>query len=253
MTYFGRRAVAGALMAVLAATSTACAPARGGPELLVSAAASLTDAFAEIEQRFEASHPGVDVIVNLGGSSTLREQILEGAPSDVFASADEANMDLLATEGMLSSSPIVFTTNALQIAVPPANPAGVTGLEDFDRPELLLGLCDTGVPCGDLARVALENAGVVPAIDTAEPDVRSLLAKIESGELDAGVVYVTDVLAGRGRVDGIAVPESINVVARYPISSLAGSPEREVADDFVGFVLSDEGQAILLDHGFIAP
>lgn len=221
-------------------------------ELLVSAAASLTDAFAEVESAFEAANPGVDVVLNLGASSALREQILEGAPADVFASANTSNMDQVVEAGE-AGDPEIVVTNLLQIAVPAGNEAGVTGLEDFANEALLIGLCAEVVPCGDFARETLENAGVTPAIDTNEPDVRALLTKIEAGELDAGIVYVTDVLSTAGTVEGIDIPEENNVVANYPIAALTNAPNPDAAAAFVAYVLSDEGQAILTEFGFSSP
>lgn len=221
--------------------------------MLVSAAASLTDAFAEVESAFEEENRDVDVVLNLGSSSALREQILEGAPADVFASANTSNMDQVADAGELSGEAEIFVTNSLQIAVPTGNPAGVTGLEDFAREELLIGLCVEDVPCGDFGRQALDNAGVTPSIDTNEPDVRALLTKIEAGELDAGITYVTDVLSTSGTVEGLEIPAEVNVVAEYPIATLAGAPNPVTAAAWVEFVLSDEGQAILTSYGFTSP
>jgi len=221
-------------------------------EVLVSAAASLTDAFTDVEAAFEAANPGVDVVLNLGASSALREQILEGAPADVFASASTSNMDQVVEAGEAGNSEILVT-NLLQIAVPAGNAAGVKGLEDFANEAFLIGLCAEDVPCGDFGRQALENAGVTPAIDTNEPDVRALLTKIEAGELDAGIVYVTDVLSTAGAVEGIDIREEDNVVANYPIAALTNAPNPEAAVAFVAFVLSDEGQAILTEFGFSSP
>jgi molybdate transport system substrate-binding protein len=235
-------------------TTTTPAPSSGlEGEVLVSAAASLTDAFAEVETQFETANHGVDVVLNLGPSSGLREQILEGAPADVFASANTSNMDQVAEAGEVAGESQVFARNLLQIAVPSGNPAGVTGLEDFGRDELLIGLCAVGVPCGDFAREALANAGVTPSIDTNEADVRALLTKVELGELDAGITYVTDVASTGGAVDGVDIPEDANVVAEYPIAVLANAPNPDAASAFVDFVLSDEGQEILDDFGFAAP
>ena len=222
-------------------------------EVLVSAAASLTDAFAEIASAFEAAHPGVDVVLNLAGSASLRTQILEGAPADVFASADVKNMDRVVDAGQLSGEPRVFARNLLQIAVPAGNPAGVHDLSDFADGALRIGLCAEGVPCGDFARQALRRAGVVPALDTNEPDVRALLTKVELGELDAGITYVTDVASTHGAVEGIDIPASANVVAAYPIAVLAAARHTRAADAFVGFVLSAAGRAILAKHGFASP
>jgi len=231
----------------------ACSDSSVEDELLVSAAASLTDAFGEVESAFEEENPDVDVVLNLGSSSALREQVLEGAPADVFASANTSNMDQVAQAGELSGEAEIFVTNSLQIAVPTGNPAGVTGLEDFAREELLTGLCAEDVPCGDFGRQALENAGISPSIDTNEPDVRALLTKIEAGELDAGITYVTDVLSSSGTIEGIEIPAEVNVVAEYPIATLAGAPNADAAAAWVEFVLSDEGQAILTSYGFTSP
>ena len=231
----------------------ACSGSSVEGELLVSAAASLTDAFAEVEAAFEEANPDVDVLLNLGSSSALREQILEGAPADVFASANTSNMDQVAEAGELAGDAEIFVTNSLQIAVPTGNPAEVTGLEDFAREDLLIGLCAEDVPCGDFGRQALENAGVIPSIDTNEPDVRALLTKIEAGELDAGITYVTDVLSASGTVEGVDIPAEVNVVAEYPIATLTGAPNPDAAAAWVEFVLSEEGQAILTSYGFTSP
>lgn len=221
-------------------------------ELLVSAAASLTGAFTEAESAFEAANPGVDVILNLGGSSSLREQILAGAPVDVFASADMPTMDEVVEAGEAETSR-VFARNRLQIAVPPGNPAGITGLDDFANETLILGLCSESVPCGDYGRQALAAAGVTPSLDTNEPDVRALLTKIEAAELDAGIVYLTDVLATSGSVEGVDIPSEMNVVAEYFITVLSGAPNANTAEAFVAFVLADDGRAILSSYGFDTP
>ncbi len=220
--------------------------------MLVSAAASLTDAFAEVEAAFEDANPGVDVVLNLGPSSGLREQILEGAPADVFASANTSNMDQVVEAGENASEPEIFVTNLLQIAVPTGNPGGVVGLDDFADEALLIGLCAEDVPCGDFGRQALEKAGVTPSIDTNEPDVRALLTKIEAGELDAGITYVTDVLSTDG-AEGVDIPEEFNVVAEYPIATLASAPNPDGGAAFVEFVLSEAGQEILTSYGFTSP
>lgn len=226
-----------------------------GPEreLLVSAAASLTDVMAEVETAFEEAHPGVDVVLNLAGSSTLSVQILEGAPVDVFASASAADMDRVVEAGAVAGESRIFARNRLRIAVPEGNPAGIEGLEDFADGELLLGLCAEEVPCGALAREALRRAGVKPEIDTAEPDVRALLTKVEVGELDAGISYVTDVASAEDGVEGVDLPEEANVVADYPIAVLRRTDRPELARAFVAFVRSERGRAILTRHGFGAP
>lgn len=246
-----RMALLMALIVVLAACGDDGGSVEG--EVLVSAAASLTDAFADVEAAFEDANPDVDIVLNLASSSSLREQILEGAPADVFASANTSNMDQVAEAGEVEGEAEIFVLNLLQIAVPSGNPAGVTGLEDFGREELLIGLCAEEVPCGDFAREALANAGVTPSIDTNEPDVRALLTKVEAGELDAGITYVTDVTSTGGTVDGVDIPDDQNVVAEYPIAALSNAPNPDAAAAFVEFVLSDEGQAILAGYGFALP
>ncbi len=217
----------------------------------MSAAASLTDAFSAIGTAFESQHPDTDVVFNFAGSSTLREQILEGAPVDVFASANMANMEAVVAASDVSGGPEVFAGNTLEIAVPPGNPAGVTGLADFGRPDLLIGLCAEGVPCGDFGREALEAAGVAPSIDTDEPNVRALLTKIELGELDAGIVYATDIASAD--VDGVEIPAADNVAATYPIAVIASAPNPDGARSFVDFVVSDAGREILSEYGFSPP
>jgi molybdate transport system substrate-binding protein len=222
-------------------------------EVLVSAAASLTEAFTAIEDAFEDANPGIDVLLNLASSSSLREQILEGAPVDVFASANTSNMDRVSEAGAVAGEARVFAKNTLQIAVPAGNPAGVTGLVDFANQELLIGLCAEDVPCGDLGRQALDNAGVTPSIDSNEPDVRALLTKIGAAELDAGIVYVTDVITTEGGVAGVEIPENQNVVAEYSIAILVDAPGAVAAAAFVRFVMSDAGQVIMGEYGFTAP
>jgi molybdate transport system substrate-binding protein len=234
----------------LLATAACSGDSQTDETVLVFAAASLADAFAGIEEAFERAHPDLDVVLNLGGSSTLRVQILEGAPADVFASADTSNMDQVVRAVSDAEDPVIFARNHLQIAVPSGNPAGVSGLTDFARHDLLIGLCAEAVPCGTLARSVLDRAGVAPTIDTNEPDVRALLTKIETGELDAGIVYVTDVESADDAVTGIEIPEHQNVVADYPIAALSGDPGAVL---FVDFILSDVGQSLLGEYGFAAP
>ena len=232
-------------------TTTTGAALQG--ELLVSAAASLADVFAELGSDFEAAHPGVDVHLNLGSSASLRQQVLEGAPADVFASADIANMAGVVDAGETTGEPVIFVRNRMEIAIPAGNPARITGLDDFANDELLIGLCAEQVPCGAYAREVLKNAGVTLSVDSNEPDVRALLTKVEAGELDAGITYLTDVLSTGGGVEGLAIPEDVNVTADYPIATLAGAPNPEVAARFVAFVLSRQGQAILDGYGFSSP
>ena len=245
-----RRILLVAIAAILLTGGCSSADRR---EVLVSAAASLTDAFAAIEAAFEELHPDIDIVLNVGGSSALREQLLAGAPADVFASANQANMDRVVAAGLVTGNAINFATNGLEIAVPSGNPADVAGLCDFDNDALLIGLCAAAVPCGDFARTALASAGIEPAVDTNEPTVRALLTKIEAGELDAGIVYASDVATSRGRVDGIPIAAEHNVVARYPIAVLSAGRNGIDAETFVDFVTSPEGRQILSNNGFRLP
>ena len=236
---------AGLMVAVLAA----CGAGSGDDALVVFAAASLTDAFDDVVEAFEAAHPDIDVATSYAGSSSLREQVLAGAPADVVATANETIMDELVAAGSVDT-PVVFATNRLTIAVPAGNPGGVDGLDDLARAELLVGLCAPAVPCGSFARSMLDAAGVVASVDTEEGDVRSLVTKVAAGELDAAVVYETDVAADAD-LERVAVPDDVNVEARYPIAVVADGGD--AAAEFVAFVAGAEGQAILRDHGFGAP
>jgi molybdate transport system substrate-binding protein len=252
------------LLAVLAAACGADAPppagsgpggsaASAGPldgEVLVFAAASLTEAFPEVARGFGREQPGVTVTFNFGPSSGLAASIAEGAPADVFASADDAQMEEVVGSGAAAEA-AVFARNRLEIVVPPGNPGGVEGLGDFARAGLLIGLCAEQVPCGDLARRVLARAGVTPAVDTDEPDVRALLTKVRAGELDAGIVYRTDVRGAGATVTGIAIPDRDNVVVSLPIAPLTDAPHPEAATAFVRYVRGDEGQAILASFGFL--
>ncbi len=238
---------------VLVIITAGCAAAGSdSEELVVFAAASLTEAFGEIERAFEEATPGVDVRLNLAGSSTLREQILEGAPASVFASANPEVMDQVVVADKTVGVPVVFARNRLVLAVPSGNPAGVRGLGDLGRSELFIGTCAPGVPCGDLARTVLSGAGVELRTDTNEPDVRALLTKLAAGELDAGLMYATDVLAAGDAVEVIPTGGG-GAAAAYPIAALAAAPDPALARAFVAFVLSDRGREILADHGFEAP
>lgn len=252
MRRIGRVTAGVALVHALVVASCAGGSDDSG-EVVVFAAASLTDAFRAIEAAYEATHAAVDVQLNLAGSALLREQILEGAPADVFASASVAILDEVVAAGAASGPVEVFARNRLQIAVPRGNPAGVVGLADLARESLIIGLCAEGVPCGDLARAALAAAGVTPSIDTNEPDVRALLTKVEVGELDAAIVYATDVIAAGDLVEGIPVPAVADIRAAYPITLLDDAPHPQEAAGFVAFVRSPQGRGILADLGFAVP
>lgn len=238
------------LLAGVLALVTACAGGAGGDEVTVLAASSLTDALGEVVAAFEAEHGDVRVRLAFGASSALREQIAQGAPADVFAAAAPGPMADLADAGLVADV-ASFATNRLQVAVPEGNPAGVAGIEDLARDDLLVGLCAPEVPCGSLAARVLREVGVRAAADTEEPDARALLTKLAEGELDAGLVYATDVLAADGRVEGVDLPGGVDATTAYPVAVVGDAPD--AAHDLVAFLLAAEGQAILRAHGFGAP
>jgi molybdate transport system substrate-binding protein len=232
------------------ATSAASASATGS--ITVLAAASLTGSFTELAHRFEAAHPGSKVVLSFGASSTLAQQALNGAPADVFASASQKNMDQ-AVQGGVASSPQVFARNVMELAVPPANPAAITGLADLARPGVKLVLCQPQVPCGAVAGKVLQKAGVAAHPVSLETDVKATLTKVELGEADAGIVYVTDVKAAGSKVKGIPIPAGVNASTDYPVAVLKDAPNRALAEQFVSYLLSEEGASVLARAGFEKP
>lgn len=227
-------------------------PARAA-ELTVSAAASLTAAFAEIGTVFGRSAGDVAVRNNFGGSSTLVQQIREGAPVDVFASADEASMQKLVDAGDVKKMPEIFATNRLAILVQRGNPKKIGGLADLTRSDVRISLCGPAVPAGRYAREAFAKAGVTVPESSQEFDVKAVVTRVTLGEADAGVVYVTDVRAAGTAVEAVAIPDAQNVTARYPVAVLKQAREPAIARDYVRFVRGAEGQAILARHGFSPP
>ena len=218
--------------------------------LTVYAASSLTSAFEQMGEDFEADHDGVTVEFNFAGSSDLVAQIQEGAPADVFASADEANMEKLTAEDLQGADPENFASNTLEIAVPPGNPAGVENFQDLGEDGLNLVICAPEVPCGAASQGVAEAAGVELNPVSEEQSVTDVIAKVSSGEADAGLVYVTDVIAAGDDVEGIEFPESSEVVNVYPIAPLADSENADLAQEFVDLVLGESGQSILQEAGF---
>lgn len=222
--------------------------------LTVFAAASLTAAFEEIATEFESTHAGVQVDLNFAGSSDLVAQIEEGAPADVFASADQATMARLTAAGLAGTPPRIFASNTLQIVVPAGNPAGVQSFADLAADGLNLVVCAPEVPCGAATERVAATAGVELSPVSEEQSVTDVLAKVATGEADAGVVYVTDVLAAGEDVEGIDFPESSSAVNRYPVATVAGSGSPDLARALVDLVLDETGQSILRDAGFqVAP
>jgi molybdate transport system substrate-binding protein len=222
-------------------------------EITVFAAASLTAAFTDIAEAFMARYPDADVTFSFAASSELVTQIREGAPADVFASADLDNMTTLTDDGLHGSEPVVFTTNLAEIIVAPGNPEGITGVADLGNDDLVVVQCAPVVPCGSYAARVFENAGVTVTPKSWEENVKAVVAKVTLGEADAGIVYVTDVTAAGDDAEGVEVPADINVVAEYPIAVTAEAANAEGGEAFVEFVTGEQGQEILESYGFIAP
>ncbi len=223
-----------------------------GATITVFAAASLTESFEQLAAEFEAAHPGVEVALSFGGSATLASQILEGAPADVFAAADEATMQRVADADATAGEPQVFATNVLALAVPAGNPGGVTGLADLADDDLAIALCAPEVPCGAAAATVLDAAGITAAPDTLEQDVKAVLTRLVLGEADAGLVYRTDVVAAGDAVEQVEAEGTDAAVNAYPIAPV-GRAESATAREFIAFVRSDAGQGVLADAGFGAP
>ncbi len=221
-------------------------------DLTVFAASSLTEAFGTIAARFEARHPGTTVRFDFDASSTLAEQITQGAPADVFASASAKNMQQV-TQAEDAATPTDFAKNTLEIAVPPNNPGSITKVADLARRGVKVAVCQPQVPCGAIAQQVFTNAGITVRPATVEADVKSTLAKVELGEVDAGVVYVTDVRASAGKVGAVPIPASVNAATTYPIARLTHSANPAAAKAFVEYVLSPAGRKVLTGDGFLAP
>jgi molybdate transport system substrate-binding protein len=250
-------AVAAALALAGCAASPGAGPEASGSSelsgsLSIYAAASLRTAFDRIAAEFEDENPGVDILpLVYDGSSTLARQIVEGAPADVFAAADEKNMTTVEDAGLVEGSARLFASNTLVIAVPAGNPGGVTSLEDLADPGLSVVLCAPEVPCGAASATLLSNAGVAARPVSVEQNVTAVLTKVAAGEADAGLVYRTDVV-GRDDVESIVPEGARDVVNRYPIAALTDARNPEAGAAFVDFVLGARGQAILADLRFAA-
>lgn len=218
--------------------------------ITVYAAASLTEAFGTISAQFQKAHPGTTVKVTYGASSALSTQIGQGAPVDVFASASTKNMTSL---GATALTPTNFVSNTLEIAVPPSNPGKITSVNDLAKPGVKVAVCDPAVPCGVVAAKVFTNAKITVKPVAREQDVKSTLAVVQSNEVDAGLVYVTDVRAAGSKVKGIPIPSSVNASTQYPIATLKSAKNAALASAFVSYVLSSAGKAVLTADGFSNP
>ncbi|MGX5717309.1 molybdate ABC transporter substrate-binding protein [Arthrobacter sp. MAHUQ-56] len=249
--------------ALLPAMLTGCAPAGGttagaderagakpAGTITVFAAASLKGTFTELAHTFEAANPGTSVTLSFAGSSDLAGQIRQGAPADVFASADTANMQKLQDAGLADGTPRNFATNTLAIAVPPGNPAGIASLQDLARPGVKLVTCARPVPCGAAAAMVAEAAGLELRPVSEENAVTDVLGKVTSAEADAGLVYATDIKAAGANVSGIGFPESQGAVNTYPIVATTTSRNKATAQAFLDLVTGAEGKKVLAGAGF---
>lgn len=237
-------------------SSTSADTAGGdGTEVLVAAASSLTDSFEEMEPAFETANTGVDLVFTFDSSSILAGQMVdEGAPVDVFASADEANMEKVVDAGLITGDTPIFAHNRLVIVVKPGNPAGVASLEDLADLDVV-ALCGEDVPCGKYATQILEGAGVTIPEDhvTRGQNAKATVTAVADGDADAGIVYVTDLQAAGDILEGVEIPDDLNVIAAYPIGVVSDTEAADAADAFVAYVTGPEGQAILQEHGFLEP
>jgi len=266
-----QRKVVSLLLVSLIAVLTACGPqATSIPTappttLTVFGAASLTDAFTEIGQNFEAAHLGVTVVFNFGASNQLAQQIDQGAPADVFASANKAQMEVVIQSGrVISGTQQTFVKNRLVVVFPKDNPGKISTLEDLAHPGLKMVLAAKEVPVGQYSLDFLDKAAAEASLGASfkeaalknvvsyEENVRAVLTKVALGEADAGIVYTSDINSESAKnVDQLAIPDALNTIASYPIAALNDSPNVKVAQQFVDYVLGPEGQSVLEKFGFI--
>jgi molybdate transport system substrate-binding protein len=234
-----------------ATTATTAAASLGG-NLTVLAAASLTESFNEIGKAFEALHPGTKVTFSYDASSALATQADNGAPADLFASADAANMKKVTDAGN-AKDPKVFAHNRLALLVKKGNPKKIGSLKDLDNAAVTFVLCAVEVPCGKYGAQALAKAGVKARPKSLEQNVKAVVTKVTTGQVDAGIGYVTDAKAAAAQADAVGIPDELNVVAEYPIAVLKQSANANLAYAFIDYVLGPDAQAILTRYGFTRP
>jgi len=245
------------LAACSSSTSTPSASSSGAGKVsatvVVFAATSLTDAFNKIGAQFEKAHPGVTVKFNYNGSSSLATSITQGAPADVFASAAPANMKTVTDAGDAAGTPQVFTRNTGEIMVEKGNPKKITSVKDLANPAIKVAVCAPEVPCGAVATAIFKNAGVTVKPVSEETNVGGVVTKVTLGEVDAGIVYVTDVKESEGKAIGVPIPASQNDITEYPIAQVKGAPNATGAKAFISYVLGPDGQKVLASFGFLPP
>ncbi|WP_370063848.1 molybdate ABC transporter substrate-binding protein [Streptacidiphilus sp. MAP5-3] len=222
-------------------------------KITVFAAASLKDTFTTLAKEFEAAHPGTSVTFSFGGSDTLAASIVNGAPADVFASASTTTMQTVTAKGDNAGAPVDFAKNELEIAVAPGNPKQITSLAQLADPKYKVALCAKTVPCGAAAVKALAAADIKLTPVTLEQDVTSALTKVELGEVDAALVYQTDVKGADKKVTGVNFPQAAKAITTYPVVALKGSSNSATAQAFAAFVASAQGEQVLQAAGFQAP
>lgn len=247
-----------ALGLTLAVALTGCSSSSdtggsSGGKLTVLAASSLTGTFQTLATTFEKQHPGVKVVFSFDSSATLAEQVNQGAPADVLATADTKTMQTVVDAKMTDGSPKLFATNVLVLAVPKANPAGITSFGDLNKPSVSWIMCVTTAPCGSLAQTELAADHITTKPKSQEIDVKTVLAKIDNGDVDAGLVYATDAKADAAHVTPLPIPNTAKFINDYPIVALKDSKQATLAHDWVNLVLSSQGQQVLKAAGFGAP
>jgi molybdate transport system substrate-binding protein len=261
MTASRTRPLSAALIAPVLLLALAALPAGGCSrnaaaakhEAVVFAAASLTAPFEAAKKAFEGAHPGVELVMNFAGTQQLIAQVRAGEAVDVFASADMPSMQKLVDAKETRSPPVVFARNRLVIVTAPGNPKGILSLADLGKPELRVVLCSPEVPAGRYAAEALARAKVMVQSASDEPSVKAVVSKVQLGEADAGIVYITDAASAGSKVGSVAIPDEHNVVATYPIAVLSVGRNPKVGEQFVAFVMSPGGQEILHAAGFQIP
>ncbi|MBV9922064.1 MAG: molybdate ABC transporter substrate-binding protein [Pseudonocardia sp.] len=236
--------------------TSAPASASAAPQaqtLTVLAAASLTESFNAIGKQFETDHPGVTVKFNYAGSSDLAQQIVNGAPADVFAAASDATMKTVTDAKLTAAPPVTFAKNVLQIATPPGNPKRIAAFADLAKPDVKVVVCAPQVPCGAAAQKIEKSTGITLKPVSEEADVKSVLSKVQTGDADAGLVYVTDVNSAGNKVQGVNFPEASQAATNYPIAVLKNAPAADLANQFQSAVTGEQGQKVLDQAGFAKP
>lgn len=251
-----RRCLLGLLAGLAGMLASACSHDESR-RVTVFAAASLTNVFEDLARAFERQHPGTDVDLHCAGTTRLVLQLREGAPADVFASADTLQMQRVVEAGQTVAPPANFASNQLAIVTTKRSAPTITSLADLQKPEVTVLLCGPEVPAGRYARSALAKANVSLESMSDEPSVRAVLSKVKMGLVDAGIVYVTDARSAASQagdeLHALVIPEVHNITASYPIAALSTGRQRALGEAFVAFVLSPAGQRILISHGFGTP